>query len=188
MGAETRSPPNAIACLVALGLFALSCGDDETNTHRNRGYACIMLQEERPASFCNPIDVPADEPLFVFVDFQHCPYDTSGVHMSCSALREGSTITVSAKATGVPDGSGSSVACPANSLETVCELEPLPAGMYELRYGKLSFDFDVPSTTAQVCAASTEPGTDGRRAPQCCDTDADCPDGRSCEEPRCEAP
>jgi hypothetical protein len=172
---------------VVLGLLALSCDDDdETNTLRNRGYACLMLQEDRPESFCNPIDLPAEESLFVLVDFQQCPYDTSGVRMSCSATRDGSTITVSAEATGVPDGTGSSENCAANSLETVCNLEPLPAGTYELRYGNLSFAFDIPSTTAEVCAAGSDPGINGRRPPQCCDTDEDC-GGNLCEQSSCEA-
>lgn len=176
----SNDPPRAPARhVLALALVALvSCdADRERTTFHDTGSACLHVSPN-PFNDCAEREIPANAPLRVEVDFATCTSSSCDtvLNAACRASRSGSVITVEAEAVIEREGTECTDDC--SFVGASCELEALPAGTYELRYGSASTTLTVPSTTSTACAGE---GIVGLR---CCDTSADC-DGRACENHLC---
>lgn len=123
-----------------LWLGACSGRDDETE-HVDVGGACVSGEQGQPHD--------------VAVDFGLCLSSSCDelVEASCTAMLEGTTITVEASAT-VRTKTGRNVACTAdcNSATASCDTPPLAPGTYTLVYGDDSVELTVPVATA-TCTA-----------------------------------
>jgi hypothetical protein len=169
---------NALAAASLSALTAtFSCdGDGERQTLRDTGAACI----QGPAvgfGDCSVRSIPPGVPLRIDVDFATCTSSSCDtvLNAACRASRSGSVITVEAET--VIETKGNECTDDCGSVTASCELEALPEGTYEVRYGDDTVSLTVPSTTAAACAGAALFG-------RCCDTSADC-DGRVCQSNRC---
>lgn len=167
---------------VLVGLAAtlaslVSCSEAQRRTYRDRGTACLGVGDDSAFLDCSERVIPEEVPLRVSVDFDVClssSCDTE-LHAACRTSRSGNVVTITAEAAVEFGGGTCTLDC--NSVSTVCELEPLPAGTYELRYGEASSAITVPSTTAMGCVGTTD-------EVRCCDTSDHC-DGSECENHYC---
>jgi hypothetical protein len=135
---------------------------------------------EAPASAfaeCSERSIPADVPLKVEVDFGTCTSSSCDrvLNAACRATRSGSVITIEAET--VIESEVGSCTDDCGFVTASCELAPLPAGTYELRYGNDSLSLTVPSTRIGGCVGANIHG-------RCCDTSDDC-GGTLCENQRC---
>jgi hypothetical protein len=176
---EARSATRALVLIASSLIAALaSCdGGAEQKTLSDTGSACIA-RNAMGIDGCSPRDIPADVPLRVDVDFATCTSSSCDtvLNTACRASRSGSVITIEAEAVIEREGNECTDDC--GFVSATCELEALPAGTYELRYGDESASLTVPSTTAAGCAGA---GLFGR----CCDTSEDC-GGSNCSNHRCQ--
>jgi hypothetical protein len=167
------------SALIAFATLALlvSCNDASRQTYRDRGTACLAPGDETAFSDCSERVIPDDVPFRVSVDFGVCLSSSCDreLHAACRASRSGNVVTITAEATVEFEQGTCTLDC--NSLSTECELEPLPAGSYEVRYGEASSSITVPSTTAMGCVGTSN-------EVRCCDTSGDC-DGSACENNHC---
>ena len=155
---------------VSLGWLA-GCGESSRDQLEDQGSACLSPSgTQADLFFCGQAALAADSNLRVDIDFATCLSSSCDKleHAGCEATRDGSVITVKARAIVLSSGNECTDDC--GFATTSCELGPLPEGSYELRYGDSSITFDVPSTTAHRCAGSALHGS-------CCDTSADCAGG-----------
>ena len=151
-------------------------GDAERRTLRDSGLACIEMSAS-PGVECHERRIDADVPLQVQVDFGTCTSSSCDrvLNAGCRAARSGSVITIEAET--VIESEGSECTDDCGFVTATCDLEALPTGTYELRYGDDSTSLTVPSNTAAGCAGEKVVG-------RCCDTSDDC-SGSSCENQRC---
>jgi hypothetical protein len=167
------------ALLLGLLSSVVACQSDETTTHRDVGAACVTPDASQQLFFgdCEARELTAGDELRVDVDFGLCLSSSCDdlLEAVCEVSREGSVITVRARAAVATESGACTDDC--GSVTTSCALGALPEGSYELRYGQARLAFDVPSTTSLRCA--------GRAfGPSCCDDENDC-DGGSCEQNSC---
>ena len=163
-----------------LGAGFGACEPAEVKSHIDVGMACLSPPDDGSSiSFdCSPLELSSTGELSIVVDFNLCLSSScdSLRRATCDATRDGSVITVRARADVVSDDSGLCTQdCRAASAR--CELGALADGSYELRYGETTMMFEVPSTTSARCAGSSF----GRR---CCDDASDCAGG-VCENNFC---
>lgn len=166
----------------SLTLCALlpACQSKDAATHRDVGSACVALESSEPVFFdqCQSQELAAGSALRIDVDFALCLSSSCDrlVRADCEVTRDGTVITVTARAD-VESEVGGSCTDDCGSVNASCTLGELPEGSYELRYGDATLTFDVPSTTSVRCA--------GRGfGPRCCDDASDCGAG-ICQENRC---
>lgn len=166
----------AVSCALLVAAATACDAGAEQRTLRDSGLACIEMPASRGAD-CQARRIDADVPLKVQVDFGTCTSSSCDrvLNAECRARRSGSIITIEAES--VIESEGSECTDDCGSVTATCELEPLPAGTYELRYGGDSTSLTVPSNTAAGCAGGDAFG-------RCCDTSDDC-GGGSCENHRC---
>lgn len=164
-------------CFVTWFLLAACDGDAERRTLRDTGAACVQAQAVG-VDECSVRSIEPGVPLRVEVDFATCTSSSCDtvLNAACRASRSGSTITVEAEA--VIESEGTECTDDCGFVTASCELEALPEGTYELRYGDETTTLTVPSTTAAGCAGR---GLGGH----CCDSSADC-GGSACQNHRCQ--
>lgn len=167
----------ALLASSSIGALASCDGGAEQRTLRDTGSACIARNATLDDG-CSARDIPAGVPLRVDVDFATCTSSSCDtvLNAACRAARSGSVITIEAEAVIEKDGNECTDDC--GFVSASCELEALPAGSYQLRYGDASTPLTVPSTTAAGCAGE---GWFDR----CCDTSEDC-GGSECSNHRCQ--
>lgn len=167
-----------VACWLLVGFGA--CNPEQAKSHIDVGQACVSAAEDDSPVFrgCGPAELRATGELSIVVDFGLCLSSSCDkLHRAtCEATRDGSVITVTARADVISDDSGGCTDdCGMASAR--CDLGDLPDGSYELRYGEESVRFEVPSNTSVRCAGSSF----GRR---CCDDASDC-GGAACDDNFC---
>jgi len=155
------------------------CEPTEAKSHIDVGKACVSPADDDSSVFhaCSPAELSTTGELSIMVDFGLCLSSSCETlrRATCEATRDGSVISVTARADVVSDSGDCTDDC--GSATARCDLGALPEGTYELRYGEASVLFEVPSTTSARCAGSTF----GRR---CCDDASDC-GGGACEDNFC---
>jgi hypothetical protein len=165
-----------VPTVVSFLTVIVSCDDDpERRTLRDTGAACV----NGPAfGDCTVRSIASGEPLRIDVDFATCTSSSCDtvLNAACHASRSGSIITVEAEA--VIETQGNECTDDCGFVTASCELEALPEGTYELRYGDETTTLTVPSTTAAACTGRSLAG-------RCCDTSADC-GGGACQNQRCQ--
>lgn len=156
------------------------CDPEEAKSHIDVGKACVSPADDGGSVFegCSAAELSTTGELSIAVDFGLCLSSSCDTlrRATCEATRDGSVITVTARADVVSDTSGGCTD-DCGSANARCDLGVLPEGTYELRYGEESVQFEVPSTTSARCAGATF----GRR---CCDDASDC-GGGACEDNFC---
>lgn len=165
-----------LSCCLPIAVAAACDAGPERRTLRNQGLACV----EAPASVfgdCSEHQITADVPLQVEVDFGTCTSSSCDrvLNAACRASRSGSVITIEAETVIEREGGECTDDC--GFVTASCEIAPLPAGTYELRYGNDSVSLTVPTTTIGGCVGTNIHG-------RCCDTSDDC-GGNLCENQRC---
>lgn len=156
------------------------CDPEEAKSHIDVGKACVSPADDGGSVFegCSAAELSTTGELSIAVDFGLCLSSSCDTlrRATCEATRDGSVITVTARADVVSDTSGGCTD-DCGSANARCDLGVLPEGTYELRYGEESVQLEVPSTTSARCAGATF----GRR---CCDDASDC-GGGACEDNFC---
>lgn len=157
-----------------------ACEPAEAKSHIDVGQACVSPADDASSFFrgCEPAELSATGELSIVVDFGLCLSSSCDTlrRATCETTRDGSVITVTARADVVSDNSGGCTD-DCGSANARCDLGALPDGTYELHYGDASVLFEVPSTTSARCAGTSF----GRR---CCDDADDC-GGSACADNVC---
>jgi hypothetical protein len=157
-----------------------ACQPEKAKSHIDVGKACVSPADDDSSVFhsCSPAELSTTGELSIVVDFGLCLSSSCDTlrRATCEATREGSVISVTARADVVSDNSGGCTD-DCGSASARCDLGALPEGTYELRYGEASALVEVPSMTSARCAGSTF----GRR---CCDDASDC-GGEACQDNFC---
>jgi hypothetical protein len=164
-----------------LALVATACADDVEVTFENEGSLCVHPEgTERDPSACPEIAFVADDVLRLSVNFQRCLSSSCDrdPRASCEATVDGNVITVTAKGSYTHEEGECTDDC--GSLVASCEVGPLPAGDYELRYAGETLALSLPSRRFDVCTPGDFSG--------CCDGDADCEQGTCGKTHYCGVP
>lgn len=155
-------------------VFAVSCGGAEEHTVSNQGWLCVGKLSAQTSAACPLISL--EQQLPINVDFGIClssSCDHAG-ETSCRATRSGSIIQVTADGTWSRTGeNGCTFDC--RHLTATCQTDVLPDGDYEIRYADTSLAVTIPSLRSRNCMPAA--GV----LDNCCDADADCAPGRTCD-------
>ena len=146
------------------------CSEEYEVTVENEGALCVSPEGADADPFaCSPIEFGAGAVLRLSVNFQKCMSSSCDrdPRTSCKATVDGNVITVTAKGSYTHEEGECTDDC--GFLVASCEVGPLPAGDYELRYAGETLELSVPSLRFNVCT----PGSFS----YCCDADSDCDQG-----------
>lgn len=144
--------------LALLLLLVAGCEGASFDDYTDRGTACVYAQ--RPAMLYDVVresqTYPADTALAVEV-FMGCAAGgcTSVVAKTCTVTQTGDVIEISTELETKTEGSVCTDDC--QIVNVSCDIDPLPAGTYTVRYGPNEAQLEVGATQESPCIVGTSP-------------------------------
>lgn len=133
-------------------LLLTACEGASFDSYTDRGTACVY--DQRPMNAFEPVrdsqNYPADTKLEVEV-FMGCAAGgcTSVEAETCTVTRSGNEISITTQLETKTEGSVCTADC--QLVNVSCEIDPLPAGTYTIRYGSSQSQIEIGATQDAVC-------------------------------------